>query len=171
MSDLPENVSFSPSSRHAHSRNTWCHVFTACSETKYGKVVKWNIQGSHRLEKYLNLEGFHEKTLKTKYALKILENHSKALKSPWILLFSVWLNTVDRDLNQYKIVVPLFGAAFAHQLYTNFLVLISPLFQSSISEVGSRSSRVLDSRPKDRRFEPHQRHCVVVLEQDTFILA
>ena len=31
--------------------------------------------------------------------------------------------------------------------------------------------RVLDSRPKGRGFEPHRRHCVVVLEQDTFILA
>ena len=27
-------------------------------------------QGSHRLEKYLNLEGFLEKSLKIKYALK-----------------------------------------------------------------------------------------------------
>ena len=33
------------------------------------------------------------------------------------------------------------------------------------------SGRVLDSRPKGRGFEPHRRHCVVVLEQDTFILA
>ena len=33
------------------------------------------------------------------------------------------------------------------------------------------SGRVLDSRPKGRRSEPHRRHCVVVLEQDTFILA
>ena len=33
------------------------------------------------------------------------------------------------------------------------------------------SGRVLDSRPKGRGFEPYQRHCVVVLEQDTFILA
>ena len=33
------------------------------------------------------------------------------------------------------------------------------------------SGRVLDSRPKGRGFEPHWRHCVVVLEQDTFILA
>ena len=32
------------------------------------------------------------------------------------------------------------------------------------------SGRVLDSRPRDRRFEPHWQHCVVVLEQDTFIL-
>ena len=33
------------------------------------------------------------------------------------------------------------------------------------------SGRVLDSRPKGRGFEPHWRHCVVVLEPDTFILA
>ena len=44
---------------------------------------------------------------------KVQENHSKALKSPWILQFSVGLSTVDRDLNQYKIVVPLFGAVYA----------------------------------------------------------
>ena len=33
------------------------------------------------------------------------------------------------------------------------------------------SGRVLDFRPRVRGFEPHWRHCVVVLEQDTFILA
>ena len=33
------------------------------------------------------------------------------------------------------------------------------------------SGRVLDLRPKGCGFEPHWRHCVVVLEQDTFILA
>ena len=33
------------------------------------------------------------------------------------------------------------------------------------------SGRVLDSRQKGRGFESHRRHCVVVLEQDTFILA
>ena len=33
------------------------------------------------------------------------------------------------------------------------------------------SGRVLDWRPRGRRIEPHRRHCVVVLEQDTFILA
>ena len=33
------------------------------------------------------------------------------------------------------------------------------------------SGRVLDLRLKGRGFEPHRRHCVVVLEQDTFILA
>ena len=33
------------------------------------------------------------------------------------------------------------------------------------------SGRVLDSRPRGRGFEPHRRHCIGVLEQDTFILA
>ena len=33
------------------------------------------------------------------------------------------------------------------------------------------SGRVLDSRQRHRGFKPHRRHCVVVLEQDTFILA
>ena len=33
------------------------------------------------------------------------------------------------------------------------------------------SGRVLDSRPRGHWFEPHQPHCFVVLEQDTFILA
>ena len=46
---------------------------------------------------------------------------------------------VDRDLNQYKIVVPLCDAANAAPnkgtIYANFLVLISLLSQSSISEV------------------------------------
>ena len=33
------------------------------------------------------------------------------------------------------------------------------------------SGRVLDSRPRGRGFEPHRCYCVVVHEQDTFILA
>ena len=43
-----------------------------------------------------------------------MENHSKALKSPWILLFSVGLSTVDRDLNHL---------IQAQQFYTSFPVL------------------------------------------------
>ena len=69
------------------------------------------VQGSHKLEKYLNLEGFLEKSLKIKS-----ENPGKSLKSLEKSLnssISVELNTVDRDLNQYKIVEPLFGAANA----------------------------------------------------------
>ena len=42
----------------------------------------------------------------------------------------------------------------------------------NVSRKGAQwlSGRVLDSRPKGRGFEPHRRHCVVVLEQNTFIL-
>ena len=43
------------------------------------------MQGSHRLEKYLNLEGFLEKSLKFKSALKStgksLKNFEKSLNS------------------------------------------------------------------------------------------
>ena len=44
---------------------------------------------------------------------------------------------------------------------------------TSESSLGAQwlCGRVLDSRPRGRGFEPHRRHCVVVLEQDTFILA
>ena len=43
----------------------------------------------------------------------------------------------------------------------------------SIEKMGALwlSVRVLDSKPRDRKFEPHGSHCVVVLEQDTFVLA
>ena len=45
--------------------------------------------------------------------------------------------------------------------------------QHSMSGLGVQwlSGRVLDSRPRGHRFEPHRRHWDVVLEQDTFILA
>ena len=39
-----------------------------------------SIQGSHRLEKYLNVEGFLEKYLKIKYALKSTEKSLKGLE-------------------------------------------------------------------------------------------
>ena len=71
-------------------------------------------QGSHRLEKYLNLEGFLEKSLKIKSALKSTGKSFKSLeKFLKSTIFSVGLSTVDKDLNRYKIVVPLFGAAYA----------------------------------------------------------
>ena len=37
-------------------------------------------QGSHRLEKYLNIQGFLEKSLKMKYALKSTEESPKGLE-------------------------------------------------------------------------------------------
>ena len=44
--------------------------------------ASWTIinQGSNRLEKYLNLEGFLEKTLKIKFALKSTGKSLKGLE-------------------------------------------------------------------------------------------
>ena len=48
-------------------------------------IVIMYIQGSHRLEKYLNLEGFFEKSLKIRSALKStgksLKDFEKSLNS------------------------------------------------------------------------------------------
>ena len=49
--------------------------------------------------------------------------------------------------------------------------LLSKKRSPSILGVQWLSGRVLDLRPKGCGLEPHQRHCLVVLEQDTFILA
>ena len=49
-------------------------------------------------------------------------------------------------------------------------VLSKPSNEPEILGIWGRSGRVLDSRPSGRGFEPHRRHCVVVLEQDTFML-
>ena len=77
---------------------------------------------------------------------KVLENHTKALKIKTIIIIIIIIllfekslissifcrNTVDRDLNQNKTVVPLFGAANAAPnkgttIHTHILVLISPI--------------------------------------------
>ena len=71
------------------------------------------MQGLHRLEKFLNIEDFLEKSLKIKSALKSSGKSLKRLEMSLNSTIFVGLNTVDRDLNQYKIVVPLFGAACA----------------------------------------------------------
>ena len=84
----------------------------------YRQAYSWGhsvsqTQGSHRLEKYFNLEGFLEKSLKIKYALKSTGKSHKGLGKVLELFFSIGINTVDRDLNQNKTFVPLFGAANA----------------------------------------------------------
>ena len=57
---------------------------------------------------------------------------------------------------------------FEWPFYTGFTVPHG--HQSNHLEGGQwLSGRVLDSRQKGCGFEPHWRHCVVVLEQDTFI--
>ena len=65
-------------------------LFTFCSQRQYG-YKGWNSesglsmccilgeQGSHRLEKYLNIQDCLEKSLKIKFALKSTGKHSKSL--------------------------------------------------------------------------------------------
>ena len=90
-------------------------------------LVQKEEQGSHRLEKYLNLEGILEKSLKIKFALESTGKSCKGLEKS-LNSFSVGINTVDRDLNQYKIVVPLFDAAY---VATNIGTTIVYLFSST----------------------------------------
>ena len=71
------------------------------------------LQGSHRLEKYLNIQNCLEKSLKIEFALKSNWKTLEVLKRPWILPFTGGFNSVFGDLNQYKIVMPLFCAAYA----------------------------------------------------------
>ena len=70
-------------------------------------------RASQRLEKYLNIQGCLVKSLKIQSALKSIGKSLKGLEKS--LKFSIYFrfNTVDGDLNQYRIGVPLFGAAFA----------------------------------------------------------
>ena len=57
-------------------------------------------------------------------------------------------------------------------MYVYFSVIVK-IYSKFEEIVGAQwlSGRVLDSRPKGRGFEPHRRHCVVVLKPDKFILA
>ena len=70
-------------------------------------------QGSHRLEMYLNLEGFLEKSLQIKSALRITGKSLKSLENSLNSAIFCRTSTVDIYLNHYIIVVPLFGAAYA----------------------------------------------------------
>ena len=60
-------------------------------------------QGSHWLEKYLNLEGLLEKSLKIKSALKSNGKSLKCLEESLKSTISVGFNAVDRLLTQYII--------------------------------------------------------------------
>ena len=80
----------------------------SCMPHLYEQVT----QGLHRLEKYLNSEGFLVKSLKIKSALKSTGKSLKSLEKS--LNSTLFCRTAQLiDLNHYKIVVPLFGAAFA----------------------------------------------------------
>ena len=64
-----------------------------------------------------------------------------------------------------------FYVVYFHSILASVIVICEINLHKCWSGAQWLSGRVLDSRPKGRGFEPHRRHCVVVLEQDTFILA
>ena len=125
----------------------WPYYVCVSSEGSGETIWIYRLQGSHRLENYLNLEGTHVRSsvkwslfprpwpeLSYMALLCVCEQRRlrwdcectssrvhTGLKSTWksctrlekSLKFSVGIKTVDRDLNQDKTVVPLFGAANA----------------------------------------------------------
>ena len=78
-----------------------------------GNLITWLIQGSHMLEKYLNIHECLEKSLKIKIALESTWKTLRDLEKYLNLPFTGGFNTVFGDLIQYEIVIPLFGAAYA----------------------------------------------------------
>ena len=50
--------------------------------------------------------------------------------------------------------------------YNNYVSVLNILEYLLVQRAQWLSGRVLDARLRGRGFEPHQRHCVVVLEQD-----
>ena len=84
---------------------------------------------------------------------------------------------LSAESDQVNIVHPSNSISFSNQNYKKIFQLVFSLnkafvtFFTFITGAQWLSGRVLDSRPRGRGFEPHQRHWVVVLKQDTFILA
>ena len=102
-------------------------------------MLNTNTLTYSRVRRGLKSTWIYRTVLKSPWKLnlpwKVLDKHSKALKSPWILPFTGGFNTVFEELNQYKNVVPLFGAAYAAPnkgttIYTNFLKLKSLVMDS-----------------------------------------
>ena len=78
-----------------------------------------------------------------------------------------------------------FNGVQSFRLFTSVFLVIYPIsdlaaaaaddddeYHDDVSKVTrERSGSVVECLTRDRGVEPHRRHCVVVLEQDTFILA
>ena len=81
-----------------------------------------------------------------------------------------WSSQYTRSVLCFLVLIPLL---FPLENVVFFLHLLHIFKMHFRLDKGAQwlSGRVLDSRPKGGGFKPHQRHCVVVLEQDTFILA
>ena len=94
------------------------------------------MQDWHRLEKYLNLKGFLEKSLKIKFALKSTEKSLKSLEKLTNSAIFCRIETfISIKLLCFYLVQHMLHHIKAQQFFTNSLVLIFPLSQSSISEV------------------------------------
>ena len=95
------------------SISSGCSLFVKVPGHQYPKMKRVNImQGSYRLEKYLNIQDCLETSLKMKFALK---STWKNTQRHWKVLEFYHLQEDSTlfcgYLNHYKIVVPLFGAA------------------------------------------------------------
>ena len=112
---------------------------------------------------------------KINFFKKIFQEHYQC-QTVWIqirtdiLSVLIWAQTVCRNYQQTTKVT---ASKEKVNAFTHVLSYCLEDHRDPHMKVGAQwlSGRVLDSRPKGRGFEPHWRHCVVVLEQDTFILA
>ena len=126
------------------------------------------------------MKGFLESYLKNRSALISARELLLGLKSTGILLFINVIVLLIETKGSIRLVYLYLVQRIPRQIKgTSILCKISSHFSIiSISRGGGGgwgaqwlSGRVLDSRQRVRGLEPHRRHCVVVLEQDTFILA
>ena len=70
-----------------------------------------------------------------------------------------------KSANKWKVFQPV------EELKVSFFYFIIFFFFFYFMGAQWHSGRVFDSRPRGWGFEPNQLHCVVVLKQDTFVLA
>ena len=85
LKEFFKNVYFEKISRQQQKKKNMQNYPVGKKLIRY--ISFYNHQGSHRLEKYLNLEGFLEKFWKLNLPWKVLETRTKALKSPWFYYF------------------------------------------------------------------------------------
>ena len=104
------------------------------------------LTGFAQAWKVLEYKRLSWKVLKIKYALKSSRKTLKVQKSPWILPFTGGFNTVFGDLKQYKILVPLFGAAYS-----------APNKGTTIFQVMFRNI----SQPSPVQFSPYHFSCAM----------
>ena len=119
----------------------------------YHDSVPWPLANTHkvcattlnpRVRTGLKSTWIYRAVLKSPWKLnlssKVLEKHSKALKSLWILPFTGGFNTDFWDQNQFKLWCLYLVQLMLHQIkapqfYTNFLKLLSFVMQSIVSKV------------------------------------